>query len=77
MFLNRLLLANSAQQQRSRFSEDMAMWGQEARSLLSEIARPKMGAKRSDNTWHIEEDSSGRYIIFERARYSANESRAR
>ena len=77
MFLNRLLLANYAQQQRSRFSEDMAMWGQEARSLLSEIARPKMGAKRSDNTWHIEEDSSGRYIIFERARYSANESRAR
>lgn len=77
MFFNRLLLANSAQQQRERFSQDMQMWGQEARSLMQEIARPKLGAKRSDGTWHVEEDNDGRYLIFDRNRYSATTASAR
>ncbi len=55
----------------------MTMWGQEARSLMQEISRPKLGAKRSDGTWHVEEDSSGRYLIFDRNRYSATEASAR
>ena len=77
MFFNRLLLANSAQQQRERFSQDMQMWGQEARSLMQEVARPKLGAKRSDGTWHVEEDNDGRYLIFDRNRYSATTASAR
>ena len=77
MFFNRLLLANSAQQQRERFTQDMTMWGQEARSLMQEISRPKLGAKRSDGTWHVEEDSGGRYLIFDRNRYSSTDASAR
>ena len=77
MFFNRLLLANSAQQQRDRFAQDMQMWGQEARSLMQEVARPKLGAKRSDGTWHVEEDNDGRYLIFDRNRYSATTASAR
>ena len=77
MFLNRLMLANSAQKQRDRFAQDMEMWGQEANSLISEIARPKMGAKRSNGVWHTEEDSDGRYLIFDRSRYSQSSASAR
>ena len=77
MVFNRLLLANSAQQQRERFTQDMTMWGQEARSLMQEISRPKLGAKRSDGTWHVEEDSGGRYLIFDRNRYSSTDASAR
>ena len=65
MFYNRIQLAQASQQQRARYSEDMIMWGQEAVSLINELRRPRMGAQRSDHTWHMEEDSSGRYIIFD------------
>lgn len=77
MFFNRLLLSNSAQRQRTSWAEDMQMWGQEAQSLIAEIARPKLGARRSDGTWHIEEDSDGRHLIFDRNRYSMTEASAR
>jgi hypothetical protein len=65
MFLNRIWLSRSAQQQRERFDADMQMWGQEASSLMLELRRPRMGAMRSDHTWHIEEDASGRYLVFD------------
>ncbi len=65
MFLNRMLLANSAQQQRTQYQEDMLMWGQEAASLIGRLSRPKLGAQRSDDLYHIEEDSSGRYLVFD------------
>jgi len=65
MFYNRIMLAQASQQQRARYSEDMAMWGREAQSLIQELRRPRMSAQRSDHTWHIEEDSSGRYIVFD------------
>jgi len=68
MFLFRLVMVNSVGQQLSPYNDQMRMWGQEAGSLISELRRPKMGAKRSDNTWHIEEDSSGRYLVFDRSR---------
>ena len=77
MFFNRIQLSNSAQRTRMGWAEDMRMWGQEAQSLLSEIARPKLGARRSDGTWHIEEDSDGRHLIFDRNRYSMTEASAR
>jgi hypothetical protein len=77
MFFNRLMLSTSAQQQRDRFSRDMTMWGEEANSLISELSRPKIGAKRSDGTWHTEEDSGGRYLIFDRNRYSQTAESAR
>ena len=77
MFFNRIQLSNSAQRQRGSWAADMVMWGQEAKSLISEIARPKLGAKRSDGTWHIEEDSGGRYLIFDRNRYSMTSESAR
>ena len=77
MFFNRLQLSNSAQRQRTGWAEDMRMWGQEAQSLISEIARPRLGARRSDGTWHIEEDSDGRHLIFDRSRYSMTEASAR
>ena len=65
MFYNRIMLAQASQQQRARYSEDMTMWGREAQSLIQELRRPRMSAQRSDHTWHIEEDSSGRYIVFD------------
>ena len=68
MYLNRTMMVNSSQQQRQRYDDDMKMWGEEAQSLLRELHRPKLGAKRSNDTWHIEEDASGRYIIFDRLR---------
>jgi hypothetical protein len=68
MFYNRVLLAQASQQQRDRYSEDMQMWGQEASSLVQELKPTRMSAQRSDHTWHIEEDSSGRYIVFDISR---------
>ena len=65
MFYNRILLSQASQQQRARYTEDMTMWGREAQSLMQELRRPRMSAQRSDHTWHIEEDSSGRYIVFD------------
>jgi len=68
MYLNRTMMVSSSQQQRQRYDDDMKMWGEEAESLLRELHRPKLGAKRSTDTWHIEEDASGRYIVFDRLR---------
>ena len=65
MFYNRIMLSQASQQQRARYTEDMTMWGREAQSLIQELRRPRMSAQRSDHTWHIEEDSSGRYIVFD------------
>ena len=65
MFYNRILLAQASQQQRDRYSEDMQMWGQEASSLVQELRPTRMSAQRSDHTWHIEEDSGGRYLVFD------------
>ena len=55
-------------QQTAPYGEQVRMWGQESASLIAELRRPKMGAKRGDNTWHIEEDSNGRYLVFDRSR---------
>ena len=68
MFYNRILLAQASQQQRARYSEDMQMWGQEANSLVRELKPARMSAQRSDHTWHIEEDSDGRYLVFDISR---------
>jgi len=68
MFLFRLIMVNSVGQQTAPYGEQVRMWGQEAASLISELRRPRMGAKRGDNTWHIEEDSNGRYLVFDRSR---------
>ena len=65
MFYNRIMLSQASQQQRARYTEDMTMWGREAQSLVQELRRPRMSAQRSDHTWHIEEDSSARYIVFD------------
>jgi len=66
MFLNRLFLTNSSVVNRDRFATDMTMWGQEAASLIKELHKPKIGARRSDGTCHIDEDASGRYLVFEK-----------
>ena len=68
MFYNRILLAQASQQQRARYSEDMQMWGEEASSLVRELRPSRMSAQRSDHTWHIEEDSGGRYLVFDISR---------
>ena len=68
MFYNRILLAQASQQQRTRYTEDMQMWGQEASSLVRELRPARMSAQRSDYTWHIEEDSGGRYLVFDISR---------
>jgi len=68
MFYNRILLAQASQQQRARYSEDMQMWGREASSLVRELKPTRMSAQRSDYTWHIEEDSGGRYLVFDVSR---------
>ena len=68
MFYNRILLAQASQQQRARYSEDMQMWGEEASSLVRELRPSRMSAQRSDHTWHIEEDSGGRYLGFDISR---------
>jgi hypothetical protein len=68
MFYNRVLLAQASQQQRARYSEDMQMWGQEANSLVRELKPARMSAQRSDYTWHTEEDSDGRYLVFDISR---------
>jgi hypothetical protein len=68
MFYNRILLAQASQQQRTRYAEDMQMWGQEANSLVRELKPARMSAQRSDYTWHTEEDSDGRYLVFDISR---------
>ena len=65
MFYNRIMLSQASQQQRARYTEDMTMCGREAQSLVQELRRPRMSAQRSDHTWHIEEDSGGRYLVFD------------
>ena len=73
MFYNRTMLSQASQQQRTRYAEDMQMWGSEASSLVQELRRPRMSAQRSDHTWHTEEDGSGRYIVFDINRTASRE----
>lgn len=72
MWLNRSLasMPNASSAQRKGYQDDMVMWGEEVSRLLGQpgVRMVPMGTKMSKNIWHIEEDSSGRYLVFDRVR---------
>ena len=47
-------------------------WEAETDRLLQTVGRPPMGAQMPNGVWHLEEDSSGRYVTFNRPRGSMN-----
>ena len=70
MALFETLFMRSASEQRENISGNITAWKQEVGRLSSQrgINMRTLGASRGRSTWHIEEDSSGRYLQFDVSR---------
>lgn len=68
--LNRILLSRAAGQQRERYLADVAMWEQEIQRLLSRpgIRMPRLGAILGTGVYHVEENATDRFLVFEDVR---------
>jgi len=74
MLLNRILVRGTAEDDRQRYLQDAA---EDERRYQMLLARPgirmaKMGMELAAQNWHFEEDSGGRYLIFDRVRETAS-----
>ena len=74
MILFQQLWTRSASEQRENLGQNISMWQGEVARLSQQpgIRMRTLGAHRGRNTWHIEEDSSGRYLQFDSSRASAS-----
>lgn len=68
-----LLLARSASESRKSLLENVQMAQREIERISKQpgIRMPAMSAHRGENSWHVEEDSSGRYLVFDTSRGSS------
>ena len=59
-----------AQNQRGRFQQDLGFWEQEVNRLLLTpgMRMARIGAEFPSSAWHVEEDASGSYVVFDRTR---------
>ena len=67
MVLFQTLLMRSATEQRSNLTENIRYWQMEVQRLSAQPGirmRPR-GASRGRNSWHIEDDADGRYLLFD------------
>ena len=67
------LMMRSATEQRGNLTENVRYWEMEVQRLSSQIGirMRSLGASRGRNSWHIEEDTDGRYLVFDVARRGA------
>ena len=67
MVLFQTLLMRSATEQRSNLTENIRYWQMEVQRLSSQpgIRMRPLGASRGRNSWHIEDDADGRYLLFD------------
>jgi len=70
MYFFRTQAASNAVDESSRFTDMAATFSRDAVRMAAQpgIRMPRLGAQKRRDTWHIESDSSGRYIIFDRNR---------
>ena len=66
----RMLAGDSALEQNARWTAAVEMWSAEASRMSTSpgLRMPKPGGQMGRQVWHLEEDSDGRYIIFDRSR---------
>ena len=67
MVLFQTLLMRSATEQRSNLTENIRYWQMEVQRLSAQpgIRMRPLGASRGRNSWHIEDDADGRYLLFD------------
>ena len=67
MILFQTLLMRSATEQRTNLTENIRYWQAEVQRLSNQagIRMRALGAGRGQNSWHIEDDVDGRYLIFD------------
>jgi hypothetical protein len=67
MILFQTLLMRSATEQRTNLTENIRYWQMEVQRLSSQpgIRMRPLGASRGRNSWHIEDDADGRYLLFD------------
>ena len=73
MVLFQQLWTRSASEQRDNLAQNIALWQGEVARLSQQpgIRMRTLGAHRGRNSWHIEEDGSGRYLQFDTSRAGA------
>ena len=69
-YFYRMLAGDSALEANARWNAAVEMWSSEAARMASApgVRMPKPGAQKGRQVWHLEEDSDGRYIVFDRSR---------
>jgi hypothetical protein len=67
------LMMRSAMEQRGNLTENVRYWEMEVQRLSSQVGirMRSLGASRGRNCWHIEDDTDGRYLVFDIARRGA------
>jgi hypothetical protein len=67
MVLFQTLMMRSATEQRANLTENVRYWQMEVQRLSSQpgIRMRPLGASRGRNSWHIEDDADGRYLVFD------------
>jgi hypothetical protein len=67
MVLFQTLLMRSATEQRTNLTENIRYWQTEVQRLSNQVGirMRALGAGRGQNSWHIEDDADGRYLIFD------------
>ena len=70
MFLFRTMSVSNAVQERAGFVDMAATFSRDAVRMSAQpgLRMPRLGGQHHRDIWHIEEDSSGRYIVFDRLR---------
>jgi len=69
-WLYRMLAGDSALEANSRWNAAAQMWSAEVERMTGTpgLRMHKTGAENRQHVWHFQEDSDGRYIIFDGSR---------
>jgi len=70
MYFFRTQGATNAIDERSNYTDLASIFSRDATRMASQpgLRMPRLGAQKADDTWHVEKDSSGRYLVFDRGR---------
>tara|TARA_R100000315_G_scaffold44886_1_gene20152 strand:- start:2343 stop:3626 length:1284 start_codon:yes stop_codon:yes gene_type:complete len=70
MYFFRTQAAGNAIDEREGYSDLATIFSRDAVRMASQpgMRMPRLGAHKNNHVWHIEHDSSGRYIVFDRGR---------
>jgi hypothetical protein len=70
MYFFRTQGAVNAIDERASYTDLAALFSRDATRMASQpgLRMPRLGAQKNDHIWHVEKDSSGRYIVFDGGR---------